>query len=213
VHARTDGGFDASVGPLVHRYGFGPIAGGPAPFGALETGTGRLRKDESALTLDLCGIAKGAALDAMIARLAPHVRDLMMELGGEIRTLGRHPDGRPWRIGVEHPLPGTPRVHRVIAPLGLAVATSGHGAKSFGTATHLIDPRRARPADTRLASVTVLARRAQDADALATALAALGPEDGPALAQARSIRALFLFNDAGRISDHVTAGFADHILA
>jgi thiamine biosynthesis lipoprotein ApbE len=64
----------------------------------------RLRKRVPGLTLDLCGIAKGYALDRIIEALpAVGVDSVMFELGGEIRTLGRHPDGRAWQIGIERP--------------------------------------------------------------------------------------------------------------
>ncbi len=214
LHHDSGGAFDPTVGPIVHRYGYGPIIGSVAPFEALEIAQGALRKADPALTLDLCGIAKGHALDAMIASLrTAGLRDGLLELGGEVRTIGTHPDGRAWQVGVEDPRPGAPRLHRLIAPGARAVATSGHAAQGAAGLTHLIDPRRGGPADMRLLSVTVLAETAQSADGLATALAVLGPDDGPAWADAAGIDALFLLADGPGLRDITTGAFADHILA
>lgn len=214
LHEDSDGSFDPAVGPIVNRFGYGPITGRVAPFGALEVGETALRKTDPSLTLDLCGIAKGHALDRIVAALgAAGHGNVLLELGGEMRTLGTHPDGRDWQVGIEDPRPGAARVHGVIAPRGRAVATSGHAAQGAAGVTHLIDPRRGRPADMRLLSVTVLAGTAQAADGLATTLAVLGPEDGPAWAEAKGIAALFLLADGPGLRPITTGDFADHILA
>ena len=214
LNARTAGAFDPTVGPIVQRYGFGPIRGQSGDVAAIETRADALRKTAPGLTLDLCGLAKGHALDRMIAALATAgVVDLMLELGGEVRCLGRHPTGRAWQIAVEDPRPGRGGYHRIVAPGPKGLATSGHAAQGFGGTTHLIDPRQDRPADTRLASVTVLSDTAREADGLATALAALGPEDGPAFAEAENLDALFVLNDGPGLADIITGRFADHILA
>jgi thiamine biosynthesis lipoprotein len=100
----TEGAFDPTIGPLVNRFGFGPIHGERAHPADLSVSANGLRKRVPGLTLDLCGIAKGYALDRIIEALpAVGVDSVMFELGGEIRTLGRHPDGRAWQIGIERP--------------------------------------------------------------------------------------------------------------
>jgi thiamine biosynthesis lipoprotein len=58
--------------------------------------------------------------------------------------------------------------------------------------THIIDPRSGRPIDHRLASATVVTDHAVRADALATALMVLGPDEGMALAERLNLAALFL---------------------
>jgi thiamine biosynthesis lipoprotein len=214
LHTASGGAFDPTVGPLVHRFGFGPIEGESGGFAALEIAGGAIRKHEAGLTLDLCGLAKGAALDAMTDALAAEgVSDIMLELGGEIRTLGQHPAGRPWQIGVEEPRPGPRAVRRVLVPGARAVATSGHTTQAYPGASHIVDPRSGRPADPRLASVTVLAATAQEADGLATTLAVLGPEAGPDWAAANGVEALFILRDGTRLTDRMTGGFAAHVLS
>lgn len=214
LHRATGGAFDPTVGPLVHRFGFGPIEGRAGDADRFGVRPGSIRKPGPLATLDLCGLAKGYALDRMIEGLAAAgVSDVMLELGGEVRCLGLHPSGRAWQIAVADPRPGVRDSFRVVAPGARALATSGHATQGFGTLTHLIDPRHGRPADTRLASVTVIADRASTADGLATGLAALGPEDGPRFAEAANLDALFLLHDGQDIAELVTGRFADHILA
>ncbi|MCB1407773.1 MAG: FAD:protein FMN transferase [Rhodobacteraceae bacterium] len=223
VAHRTGGAFDPTLGGVTGRYGFGPITGIPAGrFDGLALAPGGARKAHPRQTLDLCGIAKGHALDRAVAAVAAlgH-QDFLIEMGGEVRTRGRHPDGREWRVGVDNPLPGASDLWGSVAPGEAALATSGDrinayqlGARRFG---HIIDPRSGEPARSGLASVSVLAGDAMTADALATALFALGTEHGAALAQSAGIPALFLIRDRGAqatgLRAFFTGGFADHIVA
>jgi thiamine biosynthesis lipoprotein len=197
------GAFDPTVGPLVARWGFGPITAGGAPdwraLWANRDGLGKARTD---LTLDLCGIAKGWALDRAVetARLAG-IDALLFDLGGEFAAIGRHPDGRDWRVAVEAPMRGQPAQAVLRLPPGMAVATSGTAAQSYALNgrrySHIVGPGRDIPATAGHRSVTVVAADAMTADGWATALCAAGPEAGPALAERQGIAALFLTGDVG----------------
>jgi thiamine biosynthesis lipoprotein len=100
----TDGAFDPTIGPTVARFGFGPITEGGGNISDLTLGDGQIGKADPRLTLDLCGIAKGYALDRIIGVLrAGGVTNALVELGGEIAALGIHPDGRPWQVAIERP--------------------------------------------------------------------------------------------------------------
>ncbi len=207
----SDGAFDPTVGPLVARWGFGPIETGAAPdWRGLTVEAGRLTKRQTDLTLDFCGIAKGRALDrALDLARGEGFDNLLIDLGGELRALGRHPRGRDWAVAVAHPVPGQPAPAIVHLPEGMAVATSGLGAQSYGLNGrlwgHIMDPATARPVDGQLRSVTVLAADAMTADGWATALFAAGDDAGPAVARARGIAALFLF-EAGMTLRRVETG-------
>ncbi|MEH6726919.1 MAG: FAD:protein FMN transferase, partial [Hyphomicrobiales bacterium] len=63
IAALSGGAFDPTVGPIVARFGFGPIHGAMGRYDDLVVGQHAIRKRESGLTLDLCGIAKGYAVD------------------------------------------------------------------------------------------------------------------------------------------------------
>ena len=214
--ALTDGAFDPTVGPLVARYGFGPIAGDRPDLSAIALRPGALRKSAPGLTIDLCGIAKGRALDRAARALRRlGIPDALLEIGGEVRALGRHPDGRPWQVGIERP-DGTGAIHRVANPGSRALATSGHlpnGYSGRGRLSHIIDPRSGRPAGQSLASVTVLDADGMRADALATALLVLGEKAGADFAERNGIDALLLATDRSALREIATGRFAEHIIA
>ncbi|MDO5553091.1 MAG: FAD:protein FMN transferase [Planctomycetia bacterium] len=163
-----------------------------------------LRKAIPDLYVDLSAIAKGYAVDCVAAVLQQSgVENFMIDVGGELRCRGhkRTPSGEPvpWSLGIEVPdlaanTNGT-RVGRILETSDLSLATSGDyrnyrrvGKVQF---SHLIDPRSGRPCalfetdedvEERVASVSVVAKECMEADAWATALFVLGPEEGIAVA-------------------------------
>lgn len=214
VSRDSGGAFDVTVGPLVRAWGFGAgareetTAPTPAELERLGDTVGHrrldarrhppaLRKSVATLQIDLDGIAPGLAVDLIAARLEAHgVRDYLVELGGEVRARGRSPAGRPWRVAVETPLEGQRRPYTVVELDDLGVSTSGDYRDFRDVAglrlSHTIDPRTAYPVTHGLASVTVLHPSAASADAWATALMVLGPEEGMALARRYDLAVLFI---------------------
>ncbi|AZQ66620.1 FAD:protein FMN transferase [Silicimonas algicola] len=197
----SGGTFDPTVGPLVARWGFGPILRGGGPdWRGIRIEGGTIVKSRGELTLDLCGIAKGRALDRAAELARSHgLETALLDLGGELSALGRHPSGRDWQVAVEHPVRSQSAAALLHLPDGMAVATSGLSQQSYSVGAsiwgHIIDPAAAAPVQGRLRSVTVLAADAMTADGWATALFAAGDDAGPALARDRDIAALFLFEE------------------
>ncbi|MDP9603619.1 UNVERIFIED_ORG: thiamine biosynthesis lipoprotein [Variovorax paradoxus] len=205
----SGGAIDPTVGPLVACWGFGPEAGAEnglpaadALAGARErVGWSRLAFDaaDSSLlqpggaTLDLSGIAKGFAVDHGIEALrALGIADALLEIGGELRGMGKRPGGQPWQVLVD----GDPAGARRVALADMAIATSGdrwHQRSHEGRRwSHTIDPRTGEPVAHALASVTVLHAECMQADALATVLTVLGPDEGFDFARQHGIAALFV---------------------
>lgn len=215
VAALTYGAFDPSVGPDVGRYGFGPIGGQRAgSFGGFATLGTTISKVDPLLTLDLCGIAKGFALDLMAARIAgAGCRDFLVELGGEVVTAGVDTTGVAWRIGIAHPFGG---LYSVINAKGLAVATSGVAINAYEVGgrrySHIIDPATDEPVINDVASVTVLAPSAMTADALATALMVMGPEQGIAFAEEHALPALYLLRTPDGLDEVASRSLDTHRL-
>ncbi|NKX43754.1 FAD:protein FMN transferase [Roseicyclus persicicus] len=215
----SDGHFDPTVGPLVARWGFGPIDGdGPTGWAGLQVEGARIAKARAGLTLDLCGIAKGRALDrvAALARDAGH-DSLLLDIGGELLALGRHPSGRPWQVAVEDPRPGHDTPAALLSLTDRAVGTSGLRAQGYalpGGATygHIIDPATGAPAQGALRSVTVTAPDAMTADGWATALFAAGAADGPALARRHGLSALFLSEDGDTLRAETTGDIPEALI-
>ncbi len=224
--ADTGGAYDPTVGPLVNLWGFGPDgirdrAPVPEEVEAARSRVGwhRLAFDPvtreltqpGGVYLDLSSIAKGHAVDRIAERLeVMGVHGYLVDIGGDLRAGGIKPDGSPWRIGIERPLPGTREVYTVIEPKDIAVASSGDYRNFFVDDrhySHTIDPRTGYPVRDEFVSITVLHPSARQADALATALGALGVEEGYAFARVRNLAVLILVREDEELSERVTAEF------
>lgn len=217
LSAASNGEFDPTVGPLVSRYGFGPIEGDSAP-GWQEIGlTGdALSKSRDGLTLDLCGIAKGYALDRMAGIVKEAgVSDFLIDLGGELVACGKHPSGRSWHVAIEDPRPGISGAVEVLDLGVMAVATSGNRANGYDIGTrrysHIIDPLTHEPANSNLLSASVIAETAMIADGWATALMAAGAERGAELARHNNVSALFVLADPNGLRTVSTGSFSDYL--
>jgi FAD:protein FMN transferase len=118
---------------------------------------------------DPSGYVKGWSVQVAVDRLvAAGVGDLCLNAGGDICVRGRSAAGRPWRIGVRHPVDAG-RLAWVTELTGGAIATSG----GYERGAHVLDPFTGRGAD-GLLSVTVAGPDLALADAYATAAFAMG---------------------------------------
>ena len=212
VQRLSNGAFNPCVGALVDAWGFGAVRDAPDAQAIrearqslsmamqdsleLDRPAGRARK-HAPVQVDLCGIAKGYAVDRMAAVLQQHgVPHALAALDGELRAVGSQASGVPWAVALESPEAGHRAVHGVIELDDLAVATSGDYRRYLEVGdqrlAHTMDGRRAAPVNNAVASVTVLARTCMHADAWATALLVAGPDEGLAMAQRMGLEALFL---------------------
>ncbi|WP_223692340.1 FAD:protein FMN transferase [Leifsonia poae] len=143
-------------------------------------------------TLDTDGIVKGwAAARAAAALRRAGIRTFCLNAGGDVAVAGT-PDGSPWNIGIRSPSDA----HRMLAVLSVtdgAIATSG----AYERGAHIIDGRTGMPA-TAYASVTVIADDLTVADALATAVFALG-SDGVGWALGQGARGVLALNSDGEL--------------
>jgi thiamine biosynthesis lipoprotein len=135
------------------------------------------------MRIDLGGVVKGYAVDRAIHVLREAgVRDALVNVGGDLRAMGRH-RGRAWRIGIQNPRRRGGLLGRMSVE-DKAVATSGDYERFFmldgRRYSHIIDPRTGFPAG-GCQSVTVVADTAMFADALATAVFVLGAKEGLSL--------------------------------
>jgi thiamine biosynthesis lipoprotein len=168
----------------------------------IDSATGTVRLSEPGMALDLGGIAKGYALDR--ARLVIEnfgVKAALVNAGGDILAVGEKAPGKPWRVGVQDPRRGNAMV-AVASVKDKIVVTSGDYERFFvkngKRYHHILDPRTGYPA-TGLRSVTIVATDGLTADALATAVLVLGPDEGLKLVESiQGIEAL-LIDSAGRV--------------
>lgn len=121
--------------------------------------------------LDPSGLVKGWAIQRVAALLdGAGCRDYYVDAGGDVRTRGHALPGRPWRVGIRHPVERD-KVARVVLATDLAVATSG----TYEKGAHIWDPHTGRAAEGIL-SLTVLGPDILVADVLATAALAMGAD-------------------------------------
>jgi thiamine biosynthesis lipoprotein len=129
-------------------------------------------------TLD--GIAKGYIVDQGVVVLQDMgVTEAFVEAGGDLMTLGRRQDGKPWRIGIRNPRSDDLKKMDTIELSDRAIATSGDYMQYFTDdrkVHHIINPRTGF-SPIVLASSSIQAPTVARADGLATATMVLGPEE------------------------------------
>jgi len=168
----------------------------------LEVSAQQVRFHQSGMRLTLNGIAQGFATDQVLATLRTHGIQHALINAGEQAPLGESAAGDPWTVGIQHPRREDAFV--ALADLdGRCLATSGDYATTFSADrryNHIFDPRSGY-SPTELASVSVLAPSAMQADALSTALFVLGPDQGiNLLRQLPQTDAFFVLKDGGTIA-------------
>lgn len=202
----TDGAYNPSLGAQSDAYGFGPSSAHPgerrdpgrsrAGWKEIELDVEKQRAFQpGGVSLDLSSIAKGYAVDLCAQRLRDlGIPSFLMEIGGEFAGEGVKPDAQPWWVQLElsdiAPAPNEP-AHTDIALVNFAVAVSGDFIRRRDGVSHLLDGRTGAPVRNTLSGVAVMHAQAIDADAWATALFALGPEEGLTLADAQNFAAIF----------------------
>lgn len=212
VNTRTKGAFDVTVGPVVDLFERYAEAAGIPPPAEIEAAAALV--DQNALIIDeaevrlegrgrsitLDGIAKGYIVDRGAAVLAEHgCTRVLVEAGGDLATSS--PPAGPWRVGIRAPRPGMKESRLDLA--GGAVATSGDYQSYFTEDLrhhHIVDAR-VGVSNRTIASATVAAANATLADAVATAVMAMGVEEGLDLINSwDDVEALIVDKGGGYIS-------------
>lgn len=217
----THGAFDITVGPLMEEWKFDQGAT-HIPF---EKQIKKLKalvnyKDiqlnemertvmlkTKGMGIDLGGIAKGYAVDMAIEALKKaSIQKALVNAGGDLRALGTKEDGKPWKIGIRHPM----IKDKILAKLevsDLSVATSGDYERFFEKDGiryhHILNPHTGYPAK-GIRSATILSREATEADALATSFFALGLKEGMELVERMEAVEAVIVDDKGEI--HISSG-------
>lgn len=199
--ARSGGAFDPTYYPVFKLWGFGKEGPQKVPsdedlaaairicgYRHLQVpAPGLLRKSIPELQFNLNAIAPGYAVERIAAYMLTHgLTNLYVDVGGEVLGHGSNPDGKPWQIGIERPTYNVEygsSIESVVPVSGRALATSGDYRNFFRddaghVYSHIFDPRVGRPVTGRVASVSILATNCMLADALATTLYVMGPDEG-----------------------------------
>jgi len=199
LYEATGGAFDITAGRLSKVWGFhrrqGQMPSADEIAAALAmVGSQHLQLDEAARTvrftqpgleLNLGAIGKGYSLDRIADALAASgLHDFLLH-GGNSSVLARGRSDSGWSVALRHPLKPDVRLAE-FSLVDQALGTSGSGTQFFHHQGqrygHILDPRSGWPADEVL-SATVIARTAEQADALSTAFYVLGLEPARAYCQ------------------------------
>jgi thiamine biosynthesis lipoprotein len=194
----SDGAFDISVQPLwrlyeAHFWSHSDIqpdiaarardvAQAFVDFRKIDVGGTRIGFARSGMGITLNSLAQGFITDAIADMLRNEGFESAVVDLGEFRTIGRHPDGHPWRIGIRNGLSGG-GIARTIELEDMALAVSGGYGTTFeptGQFHHIFDPRTGACANS-LVDVAVIGPRATAANGLSTAICVAGEDRAPAL--------------------------------
>jgi len=228
-YAQLSGGaFDPSVGPLVSLWGIGSNSA-RVPSRAevdkvlplvnwqdieLDRNKKSVFLKHKGMALDLGAIAKGYAADeAAVIIKKTDIERAIIDLGGNILICGEKKDRSLWKVGVQNPAGERGLYIGILQITERTVVTSGVYERFFEDGEtryhHIFSPSDGFPVNNGLLSVTVIAHNSMNADALSTAVFALGYEKGKELVESLpETEAVFIFEDR---NIRKTAG-ADFIL-
>lgn len=234
----TDGAFDITVGPLLDLWKRACKTGRWPNDNELREVTQLVGYDkvvlsehgrEYTVTLAAAGVqvnvnalAKGYAVDRVLDAVRVEwggeaIEAALVDIGGEIACFGQRSPGRDWVVGVQNPFVAedegllSERYGWRVRLSDCAVATSGNYRQYLEIdgrrVSHIIDPRSGACAD-GLPSVTIIAKKAIDADALATAISVMGVADGMALVESLDdVEAILISGDKENPRLHRSSGF------
>jgi len=215
--SRSSGGrFDISIEPCVGLWDFSgenapvlPDADELAEAAARVDWTKVDVNDEGVLvpagmSIDLGAIAKGYISDRIADFLAAGgVETALLNMGGNVRTLGLKADGSQWRVGIQDPEGIRDQSIVGVVTIGDgAVVTSGIYERGFTmdgvVYHHILDPQTGWSVQNELAGVSIVARDACTADALSTTVFTMGLEEGSAYIESlEGVDAIFVTKDGG----------------
>lgn len=209
----TNGAFDITVAPLTVLWDFknnpGAIPDGNKIASALShVNYKNILIDGNTVTLtdpqasiDLGGIAKGYMADRLKSYLENEgVKSALINLGGNILTIGSKPDDSPFHIGIQKPFDEKNATIASVSVSDSSVVTSGSYERYFKANNqiyhHILDTKTGYPCDNNLSSVTILSKESLTGDILSTACFALGAEEGMKLVHSLDdTEAIFITND------------------
>ena len=208
----SDGAYDITIAPVVDLWDFHSEDNPTVPdeddiaeavkhvdYTKLKVDGNKVTLEDPESGVDLGSIAKGFISDKLRdCIIKDGCSSAMINLGGNVMTVGSKPDGSDWRIGIRRPF-GTSAydVIDVVSVSSMSVITSGTYERYFyqdgRLYHHILDPDTGYSVENGLSSVSILSADGTDGDALSTTCFVLGPEKGMELIESLdSIEAEFI---------------------
>ena len=130
--------------------------------------------------IEVGAFAKGYIADRIKEELVRSgVTSAIIDLGGNVQTVGQKTDGEPFRVGIRDP-EGMKSYVEIVEADDISVVTAGTYQRYFEAEGkkyhHIIDPETGMPSESGLVSVTVWGPSSFVCDCLATASVVLGKE-------------------------------------
>ncbi len=224
----TQGCYDLTIKPLFDLWGFkGESLTQPSPSN-LKTALSQvgfnqidimdsthLRKKNPTLKIDLSSVGQGYSVSQIASIFkAQGIDNYLVEIGGELQTVGKKPDNSSWRVALEKPLSTQRSMHKIITmnrTEPMSVTTSGtyhHFFDKDGKRySHILDAKTGTPITHNTVSVSVFDENATQAEVWDTALLCLGREAGMDVANKMGLAALFIEQDGDNFTE-----FSSHAL-
>lgn len=232
VNKESKGLFDITVKPLVFLWGFGPekTVGIPDSSSILQTlqligmnklkmSANKLIKKSSGMQIDLNGIAQGYTVDVLADFLkSKAVKSFIVEVGGEIRAEGYKPGKERYKVLLQRPEQAQGVKESIIELKNMAITTSGSYEK-FRTVknyrfSHHMDPKTGYPLKSNIISVSVISKKAMDADAYDNVFMAMKPLDAIAFANKKNKMDIYLiYLDEGVVKEAYSKGFKKYLIS
>ena len=211
INALTGGAFSITIAPVTALWSFTGVTTNTVPTDAARLQAVTRVDDQkivlgdkntvtlpAGMQIDLGGIAKGYIADKVAELIREKAYAGIINLGGNVYTVGRKPDGSRFSVGITDP-EATFTYKGVIYTEGCTVVTSGTYERgfSFGGVRyhHILDPKTGWPSQSDLVSATFVMDSSMTADALATACIVIGSEKSLALAKELQLDAMFIDKD------------------
>lgn len=223
ISEMTDGALDCTIYPVLTEWGF-TTGNYKVPTNEKisellgNTGYEKISLDGQNvmilenMQIDLGAVGKGYTGDLIVDILQENgIDSALLDLGGNIQTVGTKPDGTDWKLGLKSPFDEENFATLEISDC--AVITSGGYERYFTgddgeTYWHILDPETGRPAHSGLVSVTVIGKEGRLCDALSTSLFVMGLDKATEIWKQRDDFEMVLVSDKGGI--YLTEGLEDN---
>ena len=225
----SDEKFDITVGPLVQLW---DIAGDNPRLPSEEEiksakslinhenilfdkSNKSIKLKEKGMKIDLGGIAKGYTADSVAKVLRDNgVEHAIINLGGNILTMGSKPTGEQWRIGIQNPDTSRGEYIGIVSVEDKTVVTSGIYERYFEQDGkryhHILSPFTGYPIENSISGVSIITTKSIDADGLSTSLFSLGVEEGLKKAETlEDVEVIFVTKDD---KVYITSGLKDNFV-
>lgn len=219
----TGGALDCTIYPVLTEWGFTTgdykIPTDKKILNLLEnTGYEKINLDcnniavPENMQIDLGAVGKGYTGDVIADILRENgINSALLDLGGNIQTVGKKPDGTDWKLGLRSPFGEESFATLEISDC--AVITSGGYERYFvgddgETYWHILDTKTGKPAHSGLISVTVVGKEGRLCDALSTSVFVIGLEEVEKLWKNRNDFEMILVTDNGVI--YITEGLENN---